>query len=317
MRLGAFLLAFLTAAGPSIEWRNGGDFLSRFTVADSPFQSTMTRRLGVLAGVVYDRDGHPHDVSGGIATERPECLSPAFPAEAHTAAMSARRRAITRDTVIIDLMELYTFDAENAAGGRANIEAKIAAAVDVLNTTILQSGISDVTFRLVHAGPIECQENRKPVELLIWLSNDSEVARLRQEHGADLVGLWTGAAAQIAWVPRSFTPASGFHVISQRYPLSLQLFTHEIGHNLGAQHNAEQTASQTNDPYPFAHGVRTDRWMTVMSYPPDGEWLETLPLFSNPAISYQGIPTGIADRADNARMIRVAALLVAEYRSRP
>ena len=313
MILQAAIMAALAAGGYTTEWRNGGDYVTRFVIDGSPFVSTVTRRLGSVAGVVYDRDGRPHDASGEVATSRPHCIALSASTATEAAATSPRRRAAKSNGVVIDLMEVYTLAAENGAGGRAQIEAKIAAAVDLLNTTMSQSGISNVTFRLVYVGRIDRDENLDQLQLLFWLSNDAAVAQLRREHGADLVGLWTERDAEIAWAPRSFTPSSGFHVICRRYPLSLQLFTHEIGHNLGAQHNPEECDSMPNDPYPFAHGVRGDKWMTVMSYPPEGEWRETLPLFSNPDITYNGVAVGAAGRADNARMIRMAAPAVAEY----
>jgi hypothetical protein len=151
------------------------------------------------------------------------------------------------------------------------------------------------------------------LQFLTWLSGDPEVAKLREEHRADLVGLWTEADAEIAWAPRSFAKSTGFHVICRRYPLSLQLFSHEVAHNLGAQHNVEQTGAVPNDPYPYARGMRTAKWMTVMSYPPDGEWLETLPIFSNPDLSHDGVPQGVAGQSDNARMIRLSGPVVADY----
>ena len=50
-----------------------------------------------------------------------------------------------------------------------------------------------------------------------------------------------------------------------------------------------------------------------MSYPPPGEWRDPLPLFSNPDLQRDGAPLGIPEHADNARMIRVAGPIVAEY----
>jgi hypothetical protein len=193
------------------------------------------------------------------------------------------------------------------------MEAKIAAAVDLLNSTLLQSHVYNVSFRLAYVGRIDREENLSQMQLLLWLSNDPGVAKLRQQYAADLVGLWTEADAEIAWAPRSFTPSTGFHVISRRYPLSLQLFSHEVAHNLGAQHNAEQSGSVPNDPYPFARGVVGTTWMTVMSYPPNGEWRDTIPLFSNPDLAHDGVPLGSPGKADNARMIRIAGPIVAEY----
>jgi len=294
------------------EWRNGGDSVQRFVVPGSPYVSTVTRRLGATAGVVFDTSGKPRDVDGTTTTQRPDCLAPEAPA-ADGIQETSRQRAIVPERAVIDVMELYTFAAENGAGGRAPIEAKIAAAVDLLNATLLQSRIYNVSFRLVHVGRIDREENVGQLQLLNWLSSDQTVGRLRQQYAADLVGLWTEADAEIAWTPRSFTPSSGFHVLCRRYPLSLQLFSHEVAHNLGAQHNAEQLGSLANDPYPFARGVVSSKWMTVMSYAPSGEWRDTLPVFSNPELDHDGMPLGVAGQADNARMIRTAGPIVADY----
>lgn len=308
----AALIATLLTA--TTEWRNGGDYVRRFVAGDAPFASTVTRRLGAMAGVVYDQDGHPRDLDGTTLSTRPTCEFLEAPAEddAPTVA-AARKRAISPEREVIDLMELYTFASENGAGGRAQIEAKIAAAVDLLNSALLQSQVYNISFRLVHTGRIDRAEDLNQQQMLIWLSTDATVARLREEHRADLVGLWTEADAEIGWVPRTFTRATGFHVISRRYPLSMQLFSHEVAHNLGAQHNVEKSAASPSDPYPFAHGVVTAKWMTVMSYPPDGEWRETLPLFSNPELTYRGVPLGVEGQTDNARMLRLAGPIVANY----
>jgi Metallo-peptidase family M12 len=309
MILEAAVTAFLLTAR---EWRNGGDYVEQFVVAGSPWISTMTRRLGAVAGVTYDADGRGHDADGSTMTARPHCTTVSPEGPDLVQAMS-RKRATAPERVVVDVMELYTFAAENAAGGRAPMEAKIAAAVDLLNAAMLQSRISNVSFRLVHTGRIDREEDLNQMQLLNWLSNDPSVAQLRQQHGADLVGLWTEVDAEIAWVPRSFTPSTGFHVICRRYPLSLQLYSHEVAHNLGAHHNAEQVGAASSDPYPFARGICEKKWMTIMSYPPAGEWRETLPVFSNPDLQLDGVPLGVAGKADNARMIRLAGPIVAGY----
>jgi hypothetical protein len=295
------------------EWRNGGDYVERFVANGSPYVSTVTRRLGAVAGVVYDAEGHGHDVDGSSADQRPHCITVSAEGDGDVVQAMGRQRVVAPERVVVDVMELYTFAAENAAGGRAPLEAKIAAAVDLLNSTLLQSRIYNVSFRLVHAARVDREENLNPLQMLNWLTNDPGVAQQRQQHGADLVGLWTEMDAEIAWVPRSFKPASGFHVISQRYPLSLQLFSHEVAHNLGAHHNAEQVGTVASDPYPFARGICETKWMTIMSYPPAGQYRETLPIFSSPELERDGTPLGIPGKADNARMIRMAGPIVAGY----
>ena len=298
-------MTFLAAA---TEWRNGGDYVQRFVVPGSPHVSTVTRRLGAVAGVVYGADGIARDIDGSTTRQIPRCVAVEPPAAQASEAISAmsRERAVRPERAVIDLMELYTFAAENGAGGRAPIEAKIAAAVDQLNSTLLQSRIYNVSFRLVYTGRVDREETLTQMQMLNWLSCDPGVSRLREEHAADLVGLWTEEDAEIAWAPREFRASSGYHVICRRYPLSLQLFSHEVAHNLGAQHNAAQTAGAPNDPYPFARGICGETSMTIMAYPPAGEWRETLPVFSSPELQPDG-------QADNARMIRLAGPIVAGY----
>ena len=309
--------AVMTFLATTTEWRNGGDYVEHFVVAGSPYVSTMSRRLGAVTGVMYDRDGAARDVENGAVINTPHarlhCVALEPPAEPTAVSAMSRQRAVAPERVVVDLMELYTLAAENGAGGRAQIESKIAAAVDLLNATLLQSRVYNVSFRLVYAGRVDREENLDPQQLLLWLSNDSGVAQLREDHGADLVGLWTEEDAEIAWAPRSFARSSGFHVICRRYPLSLQLFSHEVAHNLGAQHNAEQVGSVPNDPYPFARGICGPTWMTVMSYPPAGEWRDTLPYFSSPELQHDGAAMGIAGQADNAQMIRIGGPIVADY----
>src|SRR3954452_166463 len=148
--------AVMTFLATTTEWRNGGDYVQRFVVPGSPYVSTVSRRLGAQAGVIYDAEGRARDLDGSTAAQIPHCAAPEPPAGTGTMVSAmGRQRAIVPDRVVIDLMELYTFAAENGAGGRPQIEAKIAAAVDLLNSTLLQSRIYNVSFRLVHTGRVD------------------------------------------------------------------------------------------------------------------------------------------------------------------
>src|SRR5438552_903831 len=120
MIIEAAVVALLSTA---TEWRNGGDYVQRFVVDGSPYTSTVTRRLGAIAGVIYDAEGHARDLDGATATQIPACVAiePGEPSGRQVVALS-RERAVKPDRVVIDLMELYTLAAENGAGGRAQIE---------------------------------------------------------------------------------------------------------------------------------------------------------------------------------------------------
>jgi hypothetical protein len=92
---------------------------------------------------------------------------------------------------------------------------------------------------------------------------------------------------------------------------------HEIGHNLGAGHDATTAGGDDDDPLaPYAFGYRfragADRrvFKDVMAYGPG----TTLPFFSTPSFKWMGKPIGNADSADNARIVKEIAPLVARYR---
>lgn len=109
-----------------------------------------------------------------------------------------------------------------------------------------------------------------------------------------------------------------------------QTFAHEIGHNIGFEHNLEDSdlAAGVRD---FAHGHRVDcRFMTIMSYGSESQSIQCpgsglnetiLTLFSNPDLPNctflpPFLPCGSADPqdpADNARAAREEGYKVTEF----
>ena len=92
---------------------------------------------------------------------------------------------------------------------------------------------------------------------------------------------------------------------------------HEIGHNLGAGHDAATIAADGSEPlepyaqgYRFHAGANNGLYKDVMAYGSG----RTLPFFSTPRYKYLGKPIGNAATADNSRIIKEIAPLVAEYR---
>jgi hypothetical protein len=92
---------------------------------------------------------------------------------------------------------------------------------------------------------------------------------------------------------------------------------HEIGHNVGAGHDAATASGDGDDPLkPYAYGYRfragaeKRTYKDIMAYGPGA----TLPFFSTPNFKWLGKPIGNADSADNARIVKEIAPLVAGYR---
>ncbi|NPT53016.1 hypothetical protein GNZ10_25475, partial [Ralstonia sp. 3N] len=93
-------------------------------------------------------------------------------------------------------------------------------------------------------------------------------------------------------------------------------FAHELGHNLGANHDRESAGSVIDTPFPFSYGHRVPGVIrTVMAYNCPLNCPRTLQ-FSNPNVRFVGypsLPSGTAT-ADNARSISVMAPVIAAYR---
>ena len=85
-------------------------------------------------------------------------------------------------------------------------------------------------------------------------------------------------------------------------------FAHEIGHNLGAQHNREQFENNGQDitySFSYAFGYLINNVQrSIMSYRSEAYGDETrIPRFSHPSITYNGYPTGISTAADNSAFV--------------
>jgi hypothetical protein len=89
---------------------------------------------------------------------------------------------------------------------------------------------------------------------------------------------------------------------------------HELGHNHGMVHDHVNSAGASPIfPYAFGHRV-PGRFSTIMAYQNCDQPCPLIPYYSNPAVSYDGLPTGVEDHADEARTLTQAMPIVASYR---
>ncbi|WP_024891496.1 M12 family metallo-peptidase [Luteimonas huabeiensis] len=90
-------------------------------------------------------------------------------------------------------------------------------------------------------------------------------------------------------------------------------FAHEIGHNFGAHHNPEAPANNTIYPYGHGYLAPARTWRTVMAYNcPSG--CPRVNYWSNPGVTYGGVPMGTASTHDNARVLNLRRATVAAFR---
>lgn len=91
-------------------------------------------------------------------------------------------------------------------------------------------------------------------------------------------------------------------------------FAHEIGHLQSARHDPATDSSTS--PYPYGHGYRepSNAWRTVMAYNCTGTGCPRINYWSNPSVTYGGVPMGTYDKSHNQRVLVETKATVAGFR---
>src|SRR5438309_1912655 len=233
---------------------------------------------------------------------------------------TAPNAAAADGTVQIVLMSVYTPQARAAAGGTTQIQAQIQAAVDQANTAFVNSNMVP-RFFLSHTEEVPYNDSGNIETDLNWVTSNATVASSRNTYSADMVSLITnngGGYCGIGWVQRN--PGSGFagyaFQVTALGCLANSTLAHEHGHNMGIEHDpasAGISPSGASYPWSFGHYVN-GAFRTIMSYDVCSISCPRVLHFSNPDVLYNGIPTGIVDKRDNAQTGDLTAPIVANFR---
>lgn len=296
------------------------------------------------------------DISA-MATEALDVEAAATSAIAAAAAAAPVQRAADAANTI-DLLLGYTPGFASLHGGASQAQTRLNHIVTVGNQTFANSAL-DMEIRLVHTMQVNYADtgsNETTLEQLTGSNGSSSVSipaslrplrDARETHGADLVSLVRRfrdadhEGCGIAWlIGGAQTPIVqghemfGYSVISDSNGMQApdnghycrdETLVHELGHNLGSQHDDEAARGGDGnlDPgdygrYPFSFGLKTNsgngNFYTVMAYGDAGQ--SAWRVFSNPQItSCGGRACGIANQADNARSLRSTVPLITQFRS--
>jgi hypothetical protein len=256
------------------------------------------------------RDSAPMNPNAS-ATPRP---APPEPAVAPFA--DADRRALEAKTITIDLMVLYTGNvAKRYIRDPADL---LTLAVEETNQTFRNSGLGNISLRLVHSQLIDYDGTTEDQFTHLYTMVDGlgpfkDVKKLRDEKRADIVGLIIDNPKGCGLSTRVGPERDeAFFVVHHSCAAVTMSIAHEIGHVLGARH--DRFVDESNVPFAYGHGyVNGTKWRDIMGYKEGCGGCPRIPFWSNPRIMYKGEPTGTA-AADNARVILELAERVSKFR---
>jgi hypothetical protein len=225
-------------------------------------------------------------------------------------------KALEAKTIVIDVMMLYTKRA--ASHYMLKPEDTLQLAFERVNDTFRNSGIGNVSVRLVHAQEVDYSEQGSEEFLDLYRMVDGDgpfkdVRRLRDEKHADIVGLLvddpTGCGLSTRVAPDADEAYFVVHYSCAAITVSI---AHEIGHILGVRH--DRLVDSSDSPFPYGHGyVNGIKWRDIMSYSESCDGCLRIPYWSNPRMLYKGEPTGTLTE-DAARVILEQAERVSQFR---
>jgi len=308
------------------EIRGLDDFTWRGKITKGKFEGDviLTFKKGFVSGLIYTPDSLYEIIPKGekqILIELnqelfPECAGDVKGDESKT--VNTNNLVATDSGDRIDVLVLYTTPVKNSLGGDIQAQAFAQQAIDSTNTAYINSKIRQ-RIRLVAAQETSIAETGTLSTELSTIRNDANIAALRNQVNADLVAMISNSADNcgIGYLMGS-NQVSGnannaFTVTSRTCAVGNLSFAHELGHNMGSQHNPENGSGPTY-PFGFGHYVNGS-YRTVMSYvDPCPNGCTRRPYFSNPEVIFNGFPTGIDNARDNARSINNTADPIANYR---
>ena len=221
------------------------------------------------------------------------------------------------DGSLIDVMVVYTPAARISQGGTAAMNSLINLGIAETNNAYSNSQVKQ-RLRLVYAGEVNYTEVDFSTDLarLQGVTDGfmDDVHRLRDLYGADLVSLWgnySGACglSNLMLDESASFASQGFSVVDRNCATSNFSFGHELGHNMGLQHDVFDGNSGTTVtpegstitvPINYAHGYVDlgNRFRSVMAISAQCDAqvpainCPRIPNFSNPNVYYSSAPTG-------------------------
>lgn len=249
----------------------------------------------------------------------------------------------------IDLLIGYTNGIVSRVGSESAAKTLMQSLVSIANEAYANSGVT-MRLRLVQSMLVNYTDNNKNTDTLEKLTGSNGSASIpvdpafnalraaREAHGADLVSLVRQFrdpeqdGCGVAWIlgggQSAITQADAafaYSVVSDGsddgFGCRWETLAHELGHNMGQAHNIEDSLGDNGatlyGAHPYSFGYREtspNGFYTVMSYRLQDSNQTPIRYFANPAVTYNGRPTGVANQSDNARSLNQTMPIVAAFR---
>lgn len=259
----------------------------------------------------------------------------------------------------LDVVLGYTQGFASYHGGQSQALTRLNFLVDVTNEAYVNSQV-DARVRLVHTLQVDyadATDNGETLEALTGYKSGTgtipvpaalqPLRAARDQYGGDLVSLVRkfntpeNDGCGIAWLiggGRTTVDGNdapfGYSVVSdgqdagtdgKTYFCRQETLGHELGHNMGLQHDrdtadGDDNVLQNNEYGAFAYsfgyraGAGAGNFYTVMAYGESGQ--TPYRVFSNPRINLcGGLACGVVDAADNARALASTVPVIAQFRA--
>lgn len=236
---------------------------------------------------------------GNISTNNNENINPQFP------------RAFPESENVCKIRVLLLY--KNEVSDEYKDELWLRLVEDVSNQVLLSSNIP-YEIEIVYAGDTDYDavggSSGAYIDLMRFRTrNDGymdEVHDLRDKYSADICGLIGYIGFSISGLAFGIKLSSekSFFLCTGSGGTSQWTFIHEIAHIVGARH--DMSTDPKTIPYVYGHGHADyiNHFRTVMAYTTLCQRFSTyctkIPYFSNPNLTYNGFPLGVANVSDNA-----------------
>jgi hypothetical protein len=255
---------------------------------------------------------------------------PAVPSASRPQVFTPRDSGTASPTSGNTTLNILVVYGSRSAAASSDIVSEIQLAVSTSNTVYTNSGIP-ITLALVGTQLMSDYDEtaRSYTQILTDLTGTSDgrldsVHALRTSLQADLVAYITEQTAYcgLAWLYTG-SPQYGFSVTTRSCATGNLTFPHELGHNMGAEHDRYVVSDASSNAYNYGYVDTTARIRTVMAYndacAAQGFNCTRVLYFSSPYLSYNGTALGVipwsTTAAYNVRRLTETRTGIAGFRS--